>query len=94
MHNKPSWLSLIATVLNGSGLITARPLSMRGRAWSTLQHAHMPARRSLDIRLNGAKPTELWSSVVTRTIHRVEEFTMLLIMAHFAIGALGVLFDW
>jgi len=31
-------------------------------------------------------------SVATRAIHRVEEFVIVLIMLHFAVGMLGILF--
>jgi hypothetical protein len=46
----------------------------------------------VDIQFNGVGPTELWSSVATRAIHRVEEFVIVLIMLHFAVGLLGILF--
>ncbi|MBK7278220.1 MAG: hypothetical protein IPI08_17205 [Betaproteobacteria bacterium] len=56
-------------------------------------HAHAHARsRAVDIQFNGVGPTELWSSVATRAIHRVEEFVIVLIMLHFAVGMLGILF--
>ena len=93
MNVKP-WLPSLTTLLNGSRFVAARPTSVAGRAWAPWQHAHPPARSSVDVRLSGAKATELWSSPVTRAIHLVEEFTILLIMVHFAVGILAVLFGW
>jgi hypothetical protein len=93
MNTKP-WLSLIATVLNGPRFVAAKPSTMPERVWTTWQPAHTPANSSVEIQFNGAKRTELWSSVATRAIHRVEGFVMLLIMLHFAVGMLGILFGW
>ncbi len=93
MNTKP-WLSVIDTVLNGPRFVAARPSTTPERVWTAWQPAPTPASSSVDIQFNGAKPTGLWSSVATRAIHRVEEFVMLLIMLHFAVGMLGILFGW
>ena len=90
MNTKPG-LSLIAAVLNGPRFVAARPSTTPERVWIAWQP---PASSSVDIQFNGAKPAELWSSAATRAIHRVEEFVMLLIMLHFAVGMLGILFGW
>ena len=99
MNTRP-WLSLMATVLHGPRFVAARPATTSERAWTPWQPAPTPtptpsptpASRAVDIQFNGVGPTELWSSVATRAIHRVEEFVIVLIMLHFAVGMLGILF--
>ncbi len=93
MNTKP-WLSLIATVLHGPRFVAARPATTPERVRTTWQPAHTPAGSSVDIQFNGARPTELWSSVATRAMHRAEESVMLLIVLHFAVGLSGILFGW
>lgn len=101
MNTRP-WLSLIATVLHGPRFVAARPATTSERAWTPWQPAPTPtskprpkpkpASHAVNIQFNGVGPTELWSSVATRAIHRVEEFVIVLIMLHFAVGLLGILF--
>jgi hypothetical protein len=56
--------------------------------------AHTPLGRPSDDQLNGVRPTPLWSSVLSRAVHRVEELALLLVMLHFAVGTLGILLGW
>jgi hypothetical protein len=103
MNTRP-WLSLMATVLHGPRFVAARPSTTSEHAWTTWQPTPTPtpapapaptlASRTVDIQFNGVGPTELWSSVATRAIHRVEEVVIVLIMLHFAVGMLGILFGW
>jgi hypothetical protein len=90
--NARLWWPSVAAALNGSRSIPARRGSVHERPRAAGQPAHTPASPSAGIQPKGAKATELWSSVVTRAIHHVEELTMLLIMAHFALGILAFLF--
>jgi hypothetical protein len=94
MNVKPGWPGA-ATVRHGSSGFAARVTRMRGRLWAGVRAVRSPAaapeRGSGDVPLDGLGPTPLWSSMMTRAIHRFEELTMLLIMLHFAVGTLALL---
>ena len=86
MNAKP-WLPVVATILVGSHLVAVKLAHMRERAFGP------PARAaaSSDVKFGTMGPNKLWSSIATRMIHVVEEFSSIAIAALFVGGMVGLL---
>ncbi len=86
MNLKP-WLPVIATGLVGTHLLSVKASQLRAR----LRHAPSSVAHSRDVAFGAMGPTRLWSSLATRMIHVVEEFTMIAISALFLASMVSLL---
>jgi hypothetical protein len=86
MDHKP-WLPLVAAALVGSHLLAAKASQMRARMRGALAHAGGVA----DAEFDGIGPSKPWSSMASRMIHVIEEYSMIMITAFFVAGMVGML---
>ena len=89
MNAKP-WLPVMAAVLVGTHLLSARASQMRQR-W---EDGRVRPSGTADVDFNGAQPQKLWSSMATRMIHVVEEVAMIAIAALFVGGMVGLMLEF